>query len=269
LLRQIAGTPLLLAPIILGAVAWAADMRRRQWSGSAYLPAVGAWLLIQALLVAYPYKQYHAPWFLFGSAFTIVLGNRLDAYWRPFGGVAFVAVCLGTLVACQGIAQLWMRYNPAKSECAAIRVMNALAGIRDRVVAPPPHHPILRHDSFFLWFNTSDPQGYDSERILAELGPYRRKVTPEAYRSALDSDPPAFVVLSTGPMDAPYPAGQWQVLGSFLPRRGYRIVEFQGLRLALRPDVYAMHRGEGLFADAPGPLGPLRAGERAGRGNRP
>jgi hypothetical protein len=268
LLRQIAGTPLLLVPIILGAVAWVDDLRRHS-KGDAYLPAVGAWLLIQALLVSYPYKQYYAPWFLFGSAFTIVLGNRLDAYWRPFGGVAFVAACLGTLVACQGIAQLWMRYNPAKAECAAIRVMNALTGIRDRVVAPPPHHPILRHDSFFLWFNTSDPQGYDSERILEELGPYRRKVAPEAYRLALESDPPAFVVLTTGPTDAAYPAGQWQVLGSFLPRRGYRVVQFQGLRLALRPDLYAMHRGEGLFADAPGPLGPLRAGDRAGRGHGP
>jgi hypothetical protein len=269
LLRQIAGTPLLLVPIMLGAVAWVVGMRRQHSIGDAYLPAVGTWLLIQALLVSYPYKQYYAPWFLFGSAFTIVLGNRLDALWRPFGGVVFVAACLGTVIACQGIAQIWMRYNPARSDCAAIRIMNALAGNRDRVVAPPPHHPILRHDSFFLWFNTSDPEGYDSERILGELGPYRRKVAPEAYRSALESERPAFVVLGTGPTDAAYPAGQWQALGSFLPRRGYRVIQFQGLRLALRPDVYAMHRGEGLFADAPGPLGPLRGGDRAGPGARP
>jgi hypothetical protein len=269
LLRQIAATLFLLVPIILGVVVCVAETQRRRSIGDAYLPAVGTWLLIQALLVSYPYKQYYAPWFLFGSAFTMVLGNRLDALWRPFGGVAFVVACLGTLVASQGIAQLWMRYNPARTECAAVRIMNALAGIQDRVVAPPPHHPILRHDSFFLWFNTSDPQGYDSERILAELGPYRRVVVPEAYRSALESDPPAFVVLSTGPTDAAYPAGQWRALGAFLPRRGYRVVQFQGLRLALRPDLYAMHRGEGLFADAPGPLGPLKAGDRAGRGDGP
>jgi hypothetical protein len=269
LLRQIAGTPFLLVPILLGVVSFVAETQRRRPIGDAYLPALGTWLLIQALLVSYPYKQYYAPWFLFGSAFTMVLGNRLDALWRPLGGVAFVVACLGTLVISQGVALLWMRYNPARAECAAVRIMNVLAGIRDRVVAPPPHHPILRHDSFFLWFNTSDPQGYDSERILAELGPYRRAVAPEAYRSALESDPPAFVVLGTGPTDAAYPVGQWRALGDFLPRRGYRVVQFQGLRLALRPDRYALHRGEGLFADAPGPLGPLRAGDRAGGGHGP
>jgi hypothetical protein len=262
LLREIAAAPFLLVPILFGVVAWVADRRRRRSIGDAYLPAVGVWLLIQALLVAYPYKQYYAPWFLFGSAFAIVLGDRLDTLWRPLGEVAFVTACLGTVIGCQGIAQLWMRYNPAKAECTAIRIMNVLAGVRDRVVAPPPHHPILRHDSLFLWFNTSDPQGYDSERILEELGPYRREVAPEAYRAALESEPPAFVVLNIGPTDAAYPAGQWRALGDFLHRRGYRVVQFQHLRLALRPDRYALLRGKGLFEDAPGPLGPAASGGR-------
>jgi hypothetical protein len=269
LLRQIAATPFLLAPITLGVAAWLVDTQRRRSIGDAYRPALGVWLLLQALLVSYPYKQYYAPWFLFGSAFTIVLGNLLDRLWRPLGGVAFVAACLVTLVACQGIARLWMRYNPAKAECAAIRVMNVLAAIGDTVVAPPPYHPIVRRDAFFLWFNTSDPQGYDSEQILAALGPYGSKVSPEAYRSALASHAPAFAFLSAGPVDATYPAGQWQALGDFLARRGYRVVQFQGLRLALRPDRYALLRGEGLFADAPGPLGPLRAGNSTGIGNKP
>jgi hypothetical protein len=268
LLRQIAGEPLLLVPIILGVLAWAIYTPRRSSSGVAFLPAVAIWLLIQALLVSYPYKQYYAPWFLFGSAFTILAGSRLEMRWPRLGGVAFVVGCLGTLIACEQTAQLWMHYNPAKTECAAIRVMNVLAGSRDRVVAPPPHHPIMRRDSFFLWFNTSDPQGYDSERILAELGPYGREVSPEAYRAALESDPPAFVVVGAGSAAAAYPPGQWRVLGEFLPRRGYRLVQFQGLRLALRPDRYAALRGEGRFTDAPGPFGPLRTGDpsRAGIG---
>jgi hypothetical protein len=176
--------------------------------------------------------------------------------WRPLGVVALVAACLGTLVACEEIALFWMRYNPAQTECAAIRVMNVLAGKGDRVVAPPPHHPIRRHDSFFLWCNTTDPLGYDSERILAELGPYRRAISPEAYRSELESHPPAFVVLSAGPTAAAYPEGQWRALRDFLPRSGYRLIQFLGLRLALRPDRHAALRGAGLFTDTPGPLGP-------------
>src|SRR5262249_20897980 len=151
------------------------------------------------------------------------------------------------LIGCQGIAQLWMRYNVARTECATIRIMNVLAGPRDRVVAPPPHHPILRRDAFFLWFNTSDPQGYDSEKILSALGPYRGQVSAEAYRSALASAPPAFVVLGTNHEDAAYPDGQRRALADFLPGRGYRVVKFHRLRLALRPDRYRALVGEGLF----------------------
>jgi hypothetical protein len=135
--------------------------------------------------------------------------------------------------------------------------MNVLAAPDDRVVAPPPSHPIARRDVFFLWFNTYDPDGYDSERILEELGPYRSLVSPEQDRASLQAHPPAFVVLDSGPFAAPYPAGQWRALLDFLPWHGYRVVRLGALRLALRPDRYGRLRGEGLFADAPGPLAPL------------
>jgi len=82
LLRQLVGTPLLLVPIALGALAWAIDAVKRRSLAGAYPPALGLWLVIQAWLVAYPYKQYHAPWFLFGSAFVILLGRALDDLWR-------------------------------------------------------------------------------------------------------------------------------------------------------------------------------------------
>src|SRR5207247_1499587 len=119
-----------------------------------YPAALGLWLLIQALLVAYPYKQYYAPWFLFAFPFVILLGRSLDALWRPLGALAFVAACGTMLVGALGTAQLWLRYSPARGQCATIRALNILAGPDDRVVAPPPVHPIMRHDVFFLWFNT-------------------------------------------------------------------------------------------------------------------
>jgi hypothetical protein len=124
-------------------------------------------------------------------------------------------------------------------------------------VGPPPAHPIGRRDVFFLWFNTSDPNGYDSERILEGLPPYRPLVSPEQNEAALRAFPPAFVILDAGPFAAPYPEGQWRALLDFLPRHGYRVVRLGGLRLALRPDRYRGLRGEGLFEDAPGPLGPV------------
>jgi hypothetical protein len=262
LLRQVVGAPFLVAPIALGALAWAWDVARRRSLEDVYPPALGLWLAIQALLVAYHYKQYYAPWFLFGSAFVILLGRALDASWRPLGALAFFAACGTTLVATLSIAQLWERADRARRECAAIRAMNVLAGPDDRVVAPPPNHPIARHDAFFLWFNTSDPDGYDSGRILAELGPYRELVSPEHDRAALEAHPPAFVVLDAGPFAAAYTAGQWRALLDFLPRRAYRAVRMGALRMALRPDRYQRLRGEGLFEDAPGPLAPLMPAAR-------
>jgi hypothetical protein len=257
LLRQIVGTPLLLAPIVLGAFAWVWDVVKRRSFADAYPPALGAWLVIQSLMVAYHYKQYYAPWFLFASAFVILLGRALDALWRPLGALAFVAACGITIVPALGIAQLWDRYSPARGHCALIRALNVLAGPEDRVVAPPPAHPIGRRDVFFLWFNTSDPEGYDSERILESLPPYRSLVSPEQNQAALQAHPPAFVILDSGPFAAPYPEGQWKALLEFLPRHGYRVVRLGGQRLALRPDRFARLRGGGLFEEEGGPLAPV------------
>jgi hypothetical protein len=262
LLRQVAATPQLLVPIVLGAVAWLAEVLRRRRLEGAYLPAVAVWLVLQGMLVSYPYKQYYAPWFLFASVFVVVLGRRLAQLWRPLGSVALAAACLATVVAAQGIASIWVRYNLARADCVAIRIMNVLAGPDDRVAAPPPHHPVARRDVFFLWFNTSDPEGYDSERILESLGRYRDQVAPGQYAAALATHNPAFVVLDAGPVAAAYPAGQWRALVEFLPRHGYRVVQVQGLRLALRPDRYQALANQGLFVDGYGPLGPLAPGSR-------
>lgn len=258
LARQIAGAPLLLATIVLGVVAWACTVARRKSIADAYHPALCLWLSIQALLVAYHYKQYYAPWFLFASAFVVLLGRSLDALWRPVGALAFAVACGTGLVLSIGIAQLWERYRPVRGECASIHALNVLAAPEDRVVAVPPAHPIDRRDVFFLWFNTSDPAGYDSGRILEDLGPpYRPLVSPGANRDALASHPPAFVILDSGPFAAPYPEGQWQALIEFLPRHDYRVVRLGGLRLALRPDRFEKYRGTGIFEDAAGPLGPM------------
>ncbi len=257
LLRQIVQTPTLLAPIALGGLAHGVGVVRSRAKANVYPLALGIWLVIQALLVAYHYKQYYAPWFLLASTFVVVLGRDLDRAWRPIGTLALVAGCGTTALAAVGIAQLWDHYRPARAQCAQIRALNVLAGPEDRVVAPPPEHPIVRRDAFFLWFNTSDPQGYDSERILETLGPYRPLVSSEGYRAALEADPPALVVLDAGPVAAPYPEGQWNALRAFLPRQGYRVVRLGSLRLALRPDRHEGLRSSGLFDDDPGPLGPV------------
>jgi hypothetical protein len=257
LIEQIDATRLLLVPILAGAIAWGIDLARRRRLADAYPPAVFAWLAIQALLVSYPYKQYYAPWFLFASAFVVGLGRTLDRIWRPLGATAFIVLSALTLVTPLSIASFWRNQSPALVQCGTLRVLNVLAEPEDRVVAPPSDHPIERHDTFFLWFNTSDPSGYDSERILDGLGPYRDRVSVEQNEQALETHPPAFVVLDAGPVAAPYPKGQWKALEGFLLARRYRVVRMRGLRLALRPDRYQALRGRRLFEDDTGPPAPV------------
>ena len=266
LLRQVAAATILVVPIILGMFVWALDAVKRRALVDAYTPAVGLWLVIQAFLVAYPYKQYYAAWFLFASVFVIVLGRALDRLWGWLAHLLFIAACVTTILSA-GVADYGIGRSPNRSQCAAIRIMNVLAGPEDRVVGPPSEHPILRRDVFFLWFNTSDPRGYDSERILEALGPYRREVSSERNRAALEANPPAFAILDAGPYAARYPEGQWQALLDFLPRHGYRVIRLRGigdglLRLALRPDRYRQLQGSGLFEETPGPLGPIMPASR-------
>jgi hypothetical protein len=255
---QILATPWLTAAIGLGLLAAAVEGLRRGRKLDAYLAAVGLWLLLQAPLVSYPYKQYYAPWFLFASVFVVVLGRVLAAIHVGLGVLACVVASGATIVASAGIAQLWRAHDPNRYQCAALRVMNVLATPGDRVVAPPPEHPIVRRDVFFLWFNTSDPRGYDSERILEQLGPYRAEVSFEADRRALEADPPAFVVLGVGTSAPEYPRAQLRALREFLPAQGYHLVRLRTTRrllLALRHDRYERLRRSGLFEDAPGTLG--------------
>ncbi len=266
LLRQVAEVKVLVVPILFGMLVWALDAVKRRAIVAAYPPAVGLWLVIQALLVAYPYKQYYASWFLFASIFVIVLGRALEGLWGWLAPLLFIAACVTTIQSA-GVAEYVIGRSPNRFQCAAIRIMNVLARPDDRVVAPPSEHPIVRRDVFFLWFNTSDPWGYDSERILQALDPYRGDVSPERNRSALEANPPAFAILDAGPYAARYPEGQWHALLEFLPRHGYRVVRLQGLgggllRLALRPDRYRQLQGSGLFEDTPGPLGPIMPASR-------
>src|SRR5262249_50382026 len=64
----VAGGPLTWITVA-GIATWAFAHLRARSRPDAYLLALTAWLAIQAIVVAYPYKQYFAPWFLFASIF--------------------------------------------------------------------------------------------------------------------------------------------------------------------------------------------------------
>jgi hypothetical protein len=227
------------AVILAGLIGWAADLFRRQARPRAFEVGLILWLALQALLVAYPHKQYYAPWYLFAALFLAFLGPSLADVPRLLRGAIFVAAALATGVGAARQAEQWSRLDDVRGQDRLIRWMDQVARPEDRVVASPPTHPVNRHDTFFVWLNTSDPRGFDSEQILARLPSYRGRVAAARFREELEAHPPALVLTASVWGLVPCTAGQTAALNDFLLRHGYRLVRLRTIQAALRPDRYA------------------------------
>ena len=244
LLGQVVKLRPLLILILAGVAAWGFGWLRRRKLTGPFEPALALWLAAQMLLVSYPYKQYYAPWFLFASAFVPSLGLTLN---RLRGGraIVYVLACAVTVHGSYQVARFWADTGVGRLDRDLIRWMNRVARPEDRVVGSPPYHPIDRLDTFFLSFNTSDPKGFDSERIFAELPGLRSFVTEAHYRAELEAHPPAFIVLHSPVFEVTHPATQKAVLEEFIRRRGYRIARVGVVTFAIRPDRYEYARRSG------------------------
>ena len=240
---------LLMRPLLLlvgaGAVCGALGRVRRKNPTGPYEPALAVWLVSQMLLVTYPYKQYYAPWFLFASGFAPSLALVLASFLGKSRVFLVLLACAQTTLGSVQIARFWAAAGLARSEDDLIRWMNKVTRPEDRVVGSPPYHPIRRYDTFFLSFNTTDPKGFDSERIFARLPGLRPFVSEEHYRNELEAHPPALVVLKSPAFEVAYPALQKAVLEDYLSRRGYRTVRVGVVWFALRPDRYEDARRNG------------------------
>ena len=98
LLQSIVHNTTLFWATLAGVICWAVRCFRHG-SGSrddAYLPALAVWLAIQAFLVAYPFKQYYAPWFLFASIFLVFVGQALSDLLGRGSVAVFLTVCIVT-----------------------------------------------------------------------------------------------------------------------------------------------------------------------------
>jgi hypothetical protein len=253
LLRTIIHSGALLGVILAGVVGRMVDSLRHRSRPDAYEVALALWLVVQALLVAYPYKQYYAPWFLFASGFLVYFGRAVsDVLGRARVLVFLIAFALTALADVRTVRS-WSDGGTAQADHRLIRWMNRVTRPQDRVVASPPLHPIDRYDSFFIWFNTLDRRGFDSERILAQLPMYRGYVTAGRFREELEDHPPALVVLSGDWRIVPYTSGQREALTDFLRRQGYLAVRVGNAWFALRPDRFEQARRDGLLELAAGP----------------
>jgi hypothetical protein len=237
----------LFVAIVAGVIGWMFDLWRRRIRPDAYLVAVAAWLVLQVLVVNYPYKQYYAPWYLLASTFLAYLCYQISTFLGSARLVVYFIVFVLTAQADFQAAKEWRQIDVVKTDQKMINWMKMVTRPDDRIVGSSPLHPIERFDSFFVWFNTFDEGGFDAERVLAQLPIYRHDVTAGRFREELEVHPPALVVLSGDWRIVPYTSGQRKALGSFLKRRNYQTVHVGSNRFALRPDRYEEARRDGFL----------------------
>ncbi len=244
--RMILRWPIPLAAIALGAACWVVQWARRRTWPDTYHPALAAWLIAQAVLVASPYKQYFGPWLLFGACFVGFLGQALAARSRWLGMLACVLACGPSVASTVERMQLIRQHGGRKAHCEAIRWMNRVARPEDYIVAEPFIHPVVRRDCFFAWWST----GYNIREVLDAMPSLRASMSEARYRAELEAHPPAFVSLpSPNNPYVQYPEQLSAVLSAFLLERGYVAVRHGIVRVAVRPDIVKDARRGGLLAE--------------------
>ena len=219
-----------------GVAAWIIARVVRRSGPGGYELGLLVWLGAQAALVAYPYKQYHAPWFLFAAGFLGYVGAGEATWLRRVRFLPFLIGCGFVVFNATQTSRGWAVGDEARSQEWVLRWIDRVASPTDPIVASAPLHPVDRADTFFIWFNTADPSGFDSEQILARLPSYRDKVTDQQFLSELEAHPPALVLLDGSWRMVPYTRGQLAALSLFLSRRGYQAVNAGPARFAVRPD---------------------------------
>lgn len=235
LLQVIVQRRVLFVLVLAGAIGWIAACLRRRSPPEPYAAALIVWLGLQAALVSYPYKQYYAPWFLFASGLYPIVGQGLARVSRGLGVAAFVAACVATACTTAGAVHYWSFDQGLPTQEAVIRWMDRVSRPEDRVIALPPCHPIDRRDTFFVWLNTYDPNGHDTEWVLGRLPQLRETVSEARYRAELAAHPPALVVLGGEYLPVLYPPRQWAIVGAFLRDQDYRVVRVRDVEIAVRP----------------------------------
>jgi hypothetical protein len=233
LLRSIASYPALSLPILVALFTWAICCIRAKSVATAYLAALALWLGLQAMLVSYPYKQYYGPWILFASGFLPVLRLWLKTFPKDLQNGACCLLGAISVTTSLMTAQSWAKATESRNHEAFLRVMNQISKPPDRIVARPPFHPIYRRDTFYAWFNTIDPAGFETEEVFERIPALRDLVSERRYRTELNAHPPALVVLAES---SAYPRRQLAVLKMFLEERKYVSAAIGKVVVAVRPD---------------------------------
>ena len=200
--------------------------------------SLAVFLLLQAILVSPPYKQYYAPWFLLAGYFTGYLGCLLAQLPARYFFLIVLATCFCSVCGSCLVIHRWSVSPNARKERSLITFMNKIALPSDRIIAPLPYHPIFRRDVFFGWVKTYDPDDYGTEYLCKNIPLLESFFTEEKYRQELEEHPPAFICLGKDRRRLRFYPAQNQLISSFIKKKQYKLTTLDDLSFAIRIDYY-------------------------------
>lgn len=224
--------PVALLAVLAGVVAVGMDARNRRVWPVDLLIAVTVWLVVQAGVVSYPFKQYSAPWLLMGSLMLMSAPRlRTSPAIRLPVFLLLMGICLWNY---SHNALTWVKQPHAWSHAATLQQLLDNVPPNVTVVASPPFHPMFRRDACFVWFTTVDPNGFDVDQILGELPGLSALATKQVYLEQLRESQPGLIVIDAEAYIA-YPSNLFQALRQYtqehpgdLQRIGETLVWFRG-----------------------------------------
>jgi len=208
--------------VIAAVIAWAVVARRRMLRMPFEIAVIG-FLVLQLVLVGFPYKQYIAPWFMLAVAVVPYL-EVLARRWRLLHSALLAAAFLYAGSSMVGAYRLYADRHDGSDDFRARRQLGALVPRDGYIVGSIETMPLLRRNSFYQLVNSLAGNSYDGTRVMQGLGisPFSEKFTTDSARQQLEAHPPDLIILSAG-----YPAYERAALDEYVARHGSAYVRQQ------------------------------------------
>lgn len=197
---------------------------------------VALFLMIQPIVVGYPWMQYVAPWYLWGSVFA---GLGLATVERRFpwiaAALALALVGHSTYLG-QSQARSYGRMRLASGQRLMFDMLLRVTKPGDYVYCFPHCHPLFRRDVSYGWFDTHDRTGYATERLMKNRGDLAIRFTPSAYAAELARHPPSLVALGPEGEVKYFLPGQNNVVKQYVNQAPFELARVGDFLVLVRPD---------------------------------
>lgn len=207
--------PVTTAIAVVGVCGWIAVVRKRIYRSPFELSVVG-YLVVQAIIVSFGYKQYVAPWYLLGALTFLPYLDLALSRIKPLHAIAAAVAVVYSLVGSLDAYRVFEQSKDASNEIAFKTWAQARIPAKGFVVAPLTVTPLFRRPVFYHYVTSMAPSGWNEILIVPTLGidSISRRFTPQAYAAELESKRPHVIILEPGDL----PGHQRKAVDEYLAR---------------------------------------------------